>query len=624
MPNNEGEKNIRTGSLSIGEFLTLDVPESLYLGKDYKNISFVIADYQRTYDWEEELVMDLLTDIQESSNDEVQAYFLGAIILSKGETKEEKKYLSVVDGQQRMVTLSLLIAAIRRMIMESGLKNEETWGDTYVKLGQYIFKNGRISSKKKVPRLELSPEYRKAYEEIIVNNESLKRGQSSAIKRLDSNYKTIKKFLEDYSNGIINSEEKQKKLDEFIVYLLERVVIVVMITDEEKLDAYEIFEVLNDRRQALTQVDLLKTYFLRVTKQEEYFERVQECWKQLKNFFISEGDEEGTIKDKESSEEDLKHCIESYFMFKFGYFQPKKLYREVRNKVREKQQEGGRGASKTVRNYIEELSDNPGGVAYYYGQIKRNTIDLKDKNSNKLVEKYIAFLSNFGVLYPGLLVPLVKGGWGAKDIVRYYELLYYAILRIYSTRNSFPANKLQPSLAKMAYDFYRPREFTDFESLKGKLIEKLSQDYPVVTGKDTFINGFYELTVKTHKKARQILLAISHFYSDATETKIDMDSVHCEHILPKAAKSKDWGNFSEDEKKLYLNRLGNYTLLGGKKNQELQNKPYGEKRKVYKKSQIEMTREMAKKYTKWNKDNIQERQEEMAKLAEKNWRLDKV
>ena len=85
-----------------------------------ENKKYIIPPYQRPYSWDDDHAVQLIKDIHESFESEAKEYFIGSLIcINKGADTYE-----VVDGQQRLTTLSLIVAKIRDMTQDTDVKNE--------------------------------------------------------------------------------------------------------------------------------------------------------------------------------------------------------------------------------------------------------------------------------------------------------------------------------------------------------------------------------------------------------------------------------------------------------------------------------------------------------------------
>lgn len=108
---------------------------------------------------------------------------------------------------------------------------------------------------------------------------------------------------------------------------------------------------------------------------------------------------------------------------------------------------------------------------------------------------------------------------------------------------------------------------------------------------------------------------INHKLDNTQELNNDNMQVNIEHIMPE--ENQLWPETSEYHDD-YLWRLGNLTLLSGKLNKQISNKPFKEKKKQYKNSVIALNKELDN-FTEWNKSTIEERQERLAELAMMIW-----
>lgn len=86
--------------------------------------AFEVPDFQRAYSWEAEQINQLIDDVFVSSAGDELPYFLGSIVLASSENSNDSNRSRILDGQQRLTTLSLLIAALRQQLEEYGAIKE--------------------------------------------------------------------------------------------------------------------------------------------------------------------------------------------------------------------------------------------------------------------------------------------------------------------------------------------------------------------------------------------------------------------------------------------------------------------------------------------------------------------
>lgn len=135
---------------------------------------------------------------------------------------------------------------------------------------------------------------------------------------------------------------------------------------------------------------------------------------------------------------------------------------------------------------------------------------------------------------------------------------------------------------------------------------------------DEFIDDFRIFTTKQADKIRYLLRKLNNHSNVETRIINDNKSVHIEHILPKKPRDNEWVDFDVDAHEEYLWRLGNLTLLGQEYNRNATNKEFDDKKEIYLKSDIAMTRKLAD-FESWRKSDINNRQQSFSELAPSIW-----
>jgi len=208
---------------------------------------FRIPDYQRPYSWTpeqaNELIEDLLgfVDANPGQVADMPSYFLGSIVLIKGETPDA----DVVDGQQRLTTLTLLLAAIRANVT-SALRSQIT---------KRIYEEGdTFAGTEDRFRLTLRDRDAEFFQKYIQRDGgfqdllNLETGLADSRLNLRDNARAFQKRLEKLT------EPERIQLAQFV---LQRCFLVVVSTPDQN-SAYRIFAVLNSRGLDLTATDILK------------------------------------------------------------------------------------------------------------------------------------------------------------------------------------------------------------------------------------------------------------------------------------------------------------------------------------------------------------------------------
>ena len=251
----------------------------LTLNAEQKNISnifsgrikFIIPEYQRPYSWDKEECLELIDDLKQSFKNEEDGYFLGNIVVAN--SLDENNQLEVIDGQQRLTTLTLLM----RVLLYFDSSN--------IKLRNSIWELDDRTNDIIEPRLftkVFSNQDQEYFKEVIDLNfdfEALKEPNVNCnlyIKNVYLFYTEIKK--------IRNNIEIQNFVD-YILYKASLLPIQTEGTNKESAreKALRIFETINDRGKSLNDSDIFKAKLynkaLNIKKDQDFILR----WDNLNN-----------------------------------------------------------------------------------------------------------------------------------------------------------------------------------------------------------------------------------------------------------------------------------------------------------------------------------------------------
>jgi len=240
--------------------------------------SFSIDEYQREYKWEKKNIVELLADLgakfyshyqpghETSAVSTYDEYFLGSIIVSK---RNGKNYL--IDGQQRVTSLTLLLICLYRMAKAQDLQVTST-------VAQLIYSDNFGQ-----PKFNLDiPERLPVIKALFENQPFSPDGKDESIQTMYARYQDI-----DTNDLIV---ELGDALPHFLYWLLSRVGLIEIATDN---DAYAaaIFETMNDRGKPLSPVDMLKAYLLAPITDVDVRQSTNQLWKHEVLGLISWGGE---------------------------------------------------------------------------------------------------------------------------------------------------------------------------------------------------------------------------------------------------------------------------------------------------------------------------------------------
>lgn len=265
------------------------------------NRSFSIDEYQREYKWDKKNIDDLLTDLYDKFQSCYQEghetteianyedYFVGSIIVTK---RNGKNYL--VDGQQRVTSLTLLLIYLYRAAEGSQLSRAPTLAKT---LAPLIF-----SDDLGVPRFNLDiVERLPVIKALFEGQEYTPDGKDESIQTMYARYQDIE------DRDLVG--ELGDALPHFAYWLLRKVGLIEISTDNDDY-AYAIFETMNDRGKPLSPVDMLKAYVLAPIEDDEQRRAANRTWKQQVLKLISWGEESQPERDA--------NCIKSWLRAQYA------------------------------------------------------------------------------------------------------------------------------------------------------------------------------------------------------------------------------------------------------------------------------------------------------------------
>ncbi|MCL5989668.1 MAG: DUF262 domain-containing HNH endonuclease family protein [Candidatus Thermoplasmatota archaeon] len=596
----------------------------------FKSSVFRVPDYQRGYAWKTQNVDDLLEDLETL---EVGAkHYTGTLVLKKGEELQGLghviKQYDLVDGQQRLTTLVILLKNIVR-IMESKKKSEED--DIVIKnlTQSYLWEKGKGGE---IFKLKLEKENDLFFVNSILNGRDMKElnlshgNLVSADKRIH-NY-LIKKasdgtFLDNLVNKITNSLM-------FTVYV---------ITDDYEVGV--IFETMNDRGIQLSELEKVKNFLLYLTgrvagagePRGDTSNYINTSWSHiLRNLYLPGNknmSEDQLLRvsailmfydELESIRENGKVIESVNTQLGSQYRLIKKHLTELLKLDKEKCHEEIR----EVVNHLEKLSEK-------YRDIKvpedpNSFSDITDKVLKDRIKNACIRYDRMGSLasfLPLLLAIYYKYSSQPDVMADLFELMEKGIFIIYglSDRRS---NAAESTLYTMAYEVYNDKLRSDGVSSQVRnLVKDYSDEFRKALQED---KGFYEwgwlkyfLYEYEIWRCKKINKGSPSFTWQQLKRKDLEETV--EHILPKTYPERVpyWtSRFSREDHKRNLDRIGNLTLTD--QNLYLSNKPFDDKKELYKNSSWQIERDLIN-FKEWNEESINKREEELVKFAQDRWKI---
>ncbi|GAA9997740.1 hypothetical protein VN1064_10830 [Helicobacter pylori] len=235
--------------------------------KDNQNNQLVIPIYQRVYSWEKEQCKELWDDIIKiGGNDKMDGHFIGSILYVLDRITHSNNALLIIDGQQRLTTITLLLTALR-----------DHWSDKRKEIEDHYLINSDKDGDKKF-RLILS-EFDKDTLLSLIDKDRRKPSEPSS--KIVENFKLFEEWVSKNTDKL-----------ETIFKGLDKLMIVEIALEKEKDDPQLIFESMNSKGIELAQTDLIRNYIVMETEIEKregfynkYWRDMEEKFKQNKKWF---------------------------------------------------------------------------------------------------------------------------------------------------------------------------------------------------------------------------------------------------------------------------------------------------------------------------------------------------
>jgi len=541
------------------------------IGKFIADQIIAVPIYQRAYAWEEKNVEELLQDIDQSLPHD---YFIGSIVVNQ--TKDEGIW-EVVDGQQRIATITILFAAIRDFLKTN---NDQQGGD---KIERDYICDIDIRTKEPVPKLRLGNDDNDYFISKIVKKETKKELKESH-QRIKKAYDVAYKFIANKVKGDGNKHDYIFNLNDFIREKVK--IIIVKVPDES--NAFTVFETLNDRGLALSQADLIKNHLF--NKAETRIKEAQNYWSEMS----------GAIEAAQDEEEIIKY-IRYFWSSRNGLTREKDLFQEIKNKT-------------TNTNLsVSFLNDLKSSTHKYLALLNQNHSLWDDYT--KTTKEYVEKFNDLG-LYQNrpLLLAVLLNQFNQKETEKAFKLILSWSVRNLIT-GSIPGGTLEREFSNQA------KKINSGEIKNTK--ELLDSAKRLIPTDSQFQEAFSIATVAKNTLAQYYLTEIEKKYSESEEKSVvkNFDNVNLEHILPQTiVRESDWPAFDEESQKSYYKRIGNLTLLKTKLNSSLKSSSFTTKKQEYKKSEIKITKNLYN-IRDWTPNTIKDRQADFAKKALEIWNL---
>ena len=547
------------------------------------SIFLQVPRYQRGYAWDTDNIDEMLSDLQSVPKG---SFFFGTLILHIRPTEEST--FDLIDGQQRMTSITIMLSVIRDILKRLGHDNES------FQIHQHISTKplGGKTTHRLIPCAELKendffPKY--------IQNEKVEDVDPVNIsqKHVQRNKKFFLTWLEE--NFDSSSPDFPDQILDLAVKMIQSKIILIKVEHAE--DAYKIFESVNARGVDLSVADLLKNYLLthiRETGPNE--DPAAEAWLKLQ-------------KNVESLDMPITmpKFVRYSWISRYQFDSEKNMYRGIRDKV----------PAGKCEEFLSQLSED--------GILLKKIIacDIDEKVTPRFREcnKVLTNIRMSGTTqYLSFALGLFRNTNRLKikkpdKILAKVESFIFR----YNAVCNLPSNKVERTFSRVG----RALEYLTFTNEKelvmnrDKVIHELNSTLAKLNPtSELFLEKFSNINYKTSPSQKLIIRRIFSMVNSKLGTGELTFDTNIEHILPQ--KPQTWG-LTEDEVSDYVNNIGNLTLIQKRLNSKMGNKPFNEKLPLLKTSEIKVnsTIEQFLVSDEWIEASIEERANHLASICDK-------
>jgi len=537
-----------------------------------------IPRFQRPYSWTRENIQQFWDDI---IRDNPPDYFIGSMVVFK----EGNQRYAVVDGQQRLTTITILLAVLRDTLSSQG----------YEDLARGIhglIERRNIDNK---PEFILSTEtsYPFFQDHILKWGEpdvpiTPMREEENLQNAFDQFQTLVGAVVESLISDTTLSETKQQenirqKLITIRDAILDLKVIFVKMDDED--DAYIIFETLNTRGKDLSLTDLLKNHITKHLKAKSAsVDQPKVKWERLLNTI------EGS-----SYELETDKFIHHFWLSRYDYLPAKGLFKEIKRRIGESE----------AKNFLDDLLSD----AVLYRSIHEISYGKWLKHERRIVDGFQA-LQLFRVQQQTPCVLSLARAYKERKIKKKHfeeaiiaiEKFHFLFTAVTSQRSSGGISGMYASLGRRLFKTADANHALDIiRELKQKLRERVPSLDEVKALLPEII--YTDRLSKDRGLVKYILIAFEK--CSLSGVTADFDSMTIEHLIPQS--QIDTGDLTE----AVVGQLGNLILVSAGMNIKLGDKPFKEKKRILEADNYPLPREIADA-TDWTAQNVRKRTERMA------------
>lgn len=550
-------------------------------------LTYIIPRFQRDYSWSEEEWEDLWTDIQGTLvPDGEPAHYMGYLVLQTN----DNRIFEVIDGQQRLTTISLIVLAAMRLLKkmiaegrnaESNQKRLDQLRASYIGFLDPV----TLTARNKLTLNRNNDGYYRDYL-IPLADHLPQRGFPSSTHAMRKGFEWFERKLRE---KIKNETDAGMALAQFVESISDKLFFTV-ITVADELNAYKVFETLNARGVRLSATDLLKNYLFSVLAKGN--ETVRE---------MEELDRRWEVMVGRLGSESFPDFLRMHWNSRQGFARQSELFKVIRGRIQSREE---------VFALLREMDED---IDTYLAltQPEGSQWPVEVRNSSQE-------LRMFSVRQPYPMLMAARRRLSNPDFASLLRATVVVAFR-YNVIGGQQAGEQERVYHAVANQIHREKSITLHQ-----IIQALR---PVYRSDDAFRADFADKVIKTTqsrnaKIVRYILCKLEKQYS-GMEFDTESPAFTIEHLLPQSPEI-GWDAFDDRDLNNFVYRVGNMVMLETGKNRDLGNKPYNLKRDVLSESAIGLTRHLAEENADWTPERLDSWQRWLAGMATGVWRISQL
>ncbi|HUH42102.1 MAG TPA: DUF262 domain-containing HNH endonuclease family protein [Sulfurimonas sp.] len=535
---------------------------SLLLENVLKKGQFIIPDYQREYDWNDDNLDEFIDDLNDT---EEENYFIGHMVC-EGDFNSSK--FKVIDGQQRITTITIMLSVLRDIFFEKGLENlSNGLHDNYIFAKDKDY-NEYVVLDNQMPYPILQAYVQNKVKDKIKELKPEKSGEKKIIKAYDKFYKLWKDL----------TEEKLKLLRDKILNLE-----IIFVAVDDEVDAFTIFETLNAKGKDLTPLDLIKNQVFKNYTKLVHLDEPNDSWKKI----------------IENTKDKNMKFLNYFWASKYKKVSDRKIYKEF---IKESKKEGF-----DYNDFVENLLSNS---KIYRQIIAPNFSDWKQEGEFRVYFSLNAIqIFNIQVAN-SLLISLIREYTDKRISLKYLIKALSAIEKFHFVNNAVIGGRssgLDTMYSKISREIYVAQNKHSKHTVIDSMINKLKEKLPNKEQFESKIDSRLYFSSSNTKQKKLVQYVLKKIEYEKQNYNVELMNISLEHIYPEKF-DKYW---SKIEPK-YIQSIGNLVLLDKNINSGIGDKSYVDKRSVIlNKSTLIATKEVFVKHEQWGVKEIENRKNEL-------------